>query len=85
MRSKNVSAGGAPLLEPAADVVIDFTDSAPVDLGGLTLLLTAQQMAQETDRKVWLRALPHRTWQLLYALGLEDCFELFPAGGEAMN
>lgn len=85
MRHKNPMAGGIPLVEPSADVVIDFTDSAPVDLGTLTLLLTAQQMAQETDRRVWLRALPHRTWQLLHALGLEGCFELFPAGGDPMN
>lgn len=85
MRHKDLSAGGAALLEREADVVIDFTGSAPVDLGGLSLLLTAQQMAHEADRRVWLRALPHRTWQLLHALGLEGRFELFPAGGEPMN
>ena len=85
MRPKDLNADRGPKLEPATDLVIGFTGSAPVDLGGLSLLLTAQNMAQEADRRVWLRALPHRTWQLLHALGLEGRFELFPSGGEPMN
>lgn len=85
MRHKDLSTDSGTLVEAGADLVIDFTDSAPVDLGGLSLLLTAQQMAHEADRRVWLRALPVRTWQLLHALGLEGRFELFPTGGEPMN
>lgn len=87
MRHKDPGSGfgAVPAVEPGVDLVIDFTDSAPVDLGGLSLLLTAQRMAEQADRRVWLRALPDRTWQLLHALGLESCFELFPAGGDPMN
>ncbi len=84
MRHKDLGSG-EPVVDPATDVVIDFTGRAPVDLGGLSLLLTAQQLAEEDHRRLWLRALPDRTWQILHALGLEGCFELFPSGGDPMN
>ena len=61
-----------------ADLVFDFSGVGHVDLGGLSLLLTARQIAQEDSRDVWVRALPDDTWQVLYALGLQDYFRLFP-------
>ena len=60
------------------DLVFDFSGVGHVDLGGLSLLLTARQLAQESSRDVWVRALPDDTWQVLYALGLQDYFRLFP-------
>jgi anti-anti-sigma regulatory factor len=60
------------------DLVFDFSGVGHVDLAGLSLLLTARQMAQEDSRDVWVRALPDDTWQVLYALGLQDYFRLFP-------
>ena len=61
-----------------ADLVFDFSGVGHVDLGGLSLLLTARQLAHEDSRDVWVRALPDDTWQVLYALGLQDYFRLFP-------
>jgi anti-anti-sigma regulatory factor len=60
------------------DLVFDFSGVGHVDLAGLSLLLTARQMAREDSRDVWVRALPDDTWQVLYALGLQDYFRLFP-------
>ena len=61
-----------------SDLVFDFSGVGHVDLGGLSLLLTARQLAHEDSRDVWVRALPDDTWQVLYALGLQDYFRLFP-------
>jgi anti-anti-sigma regulatory factor len=61
-----------------ADLVFDFSGVGHMDLGGLSLLLTARQLAQEDSRDVWVRALPDDAWQVLYALGLQDYFRLFP-------
>jgi anti-anti-sigma regulatory factor len=60
------------------DLVFDFSGVGHVDLGGLSLLLTARQLAREDSRDVWVRALPDDAWQVLYALGLQDYFRLFP-------
>lgn len=61
-----------------ADLVFDFSGVGHVDLGGLSLVLTARQLAQESSRDVWVRGLPDDAWQVLYALGLQDYFRLFP-------
>ena len=60
------------------DLVFDFSGVGHVDLASLSLLLTAREMAQQDSRVVWVRALPDDTWQVLYALGLQDYFRLFP-------
>lgn len=57
-----------------SDVLIDFTDSHVVDFAGLTLLLTAQRLAQSEDRQVWLMGLPENAWRVLEAMGLDDLF-----------
>jgi anti-anti-sigma regulatory factor len=60
------------------DLVFDFSGVGHVDLAGLSILLTARQLAQQDSRDVWVRALPDDTWRVLYALGLQDYFRLFP-------
>ena len=62
----------------AADLVFDFSGVGHVDLAGLSLLLTARQLAQEDSRDVWVRGLPDDTWRVLYQLGLQNYFRLFP-------
>lgn len=62
----------------ASDLVFDFSGVGHVDLGGLSLLLTARQIAREDSRDVWVRGLPDDTWRVLYGLGLQDYFRLFP-------
>ena len=56
------------------DVLIDVTDSQVVDFEGLTLLLTAQRLAQSEDRQVWLMGLPENDWAVLESMGLADLF-----------
>ena len=67
--------GGAPI---GTDLVFDYCGVAEMDLADLSLLLTARQLAQEDCRDVWVRGLPDDTWRVLYALGLQDYFRLFP-------
>ena len=45
-----------------ADLAFDFSGVGHVNLGGLSLLLTARQLAQEDSRDMWVRALPDDTW-----------------------
>lgn len=63
---------------PGADVVFDFSDQKTPDLGGLSLLLTAQQLASSEDRRVWIKDLPYQTWQILITMGLSELFLRFP-------
>lgn len=67
--------GGA---EIGTDLVFDFSGVGHVDLAGLAMMLTARQLAQEDSRDVWVRGLPDEAWRVLYALGLQDYFRLFP-------
>jgi anti-anti-sigma regulatory factor len=68
-----------------SDVLIDFTDSHVVDFEGLTLLLTAQQLAQSEDRQVWLMGLPENAWSVLRAMGLDELFVRVSSPGELLN
>ena len=68
-----------------SDVLIDFTDSHVVDFEGLTLLLTAQRLAQSEDRQVWLMGLPENAWSVLQAMGLADLFVRVSAPAEQPN
>lgn len=61
-----------------SDLVFDFSGVAPLDLAGLSWVLTARQIASEDRRDVWLRGLPSGTWRVLHSLGLQDYFRLFP-------
>lgn len=69
----------------APDLIFDFSGVQVPDLGDLSLLLTARMLAEEEERRVWVRALPEPTWRLLQALGLAHLFELFPNGTEFAN
>ena len=62
-----------------SDIVIDFAGQQIFDLSGLTMLLTAQQIADSEKKQIWLMDLPERTWILLEALGLNDLFEFLPS------
>jgi anti-anti-sigma regulatory factor len=61
------------------DLVFDFSGVGHVDLAGLSMMLTARELAQADSRDVWVRALPDDAWRVLYALGLQDYFRLFPS------
>lgn len=67
------------------DVVYDFDGIGSPDLGALCMVLTARNLAESDDQRVWLHALPEPTWKLLEALGLEHYFEFMPATEEAAN
>ena len=67
--------GAAPT---SSDLVFDFSGVGHVDLAGLSMMLTARQLAQQDSRDVWVRGLPDDAWRVLYALGLQDYFRLFP-------
>ena len=64
------------------DLIFAFSGGEKLDLHGLSLLLTARQMAHENDRSVWVSGLSRRSWMLLKALGLEGMFKAFPPSGE---
>lgn len=68
--------------DPPADLLFAFSGGERLDLYGLSLLLTARQMAYEDDRSVWVSGLSRRSWMLLKALGLEGMFKAFPPSGE---
>ena len=68
-----------------SDVLIDFTDSHVVDFEGLTLLLTAQRLAQSQDRQVWLMGLPENAWAVLESMGLADLFVRVSSPGGQPN
>ena len=72
------TAGGKP-----TDLIFAFSGGEKLDLHGLSLLLTARQMAHEDDRSVWVSGLSQRSWMLLKALGLEGMFKPFPGSGDA--
>ena len=70
---------------PELDLVIDFHGTQILDLAGLTMLLTAQQIADSENRQVWLMDLPEGAWRLLKALGLDDLFACVPRLGDQPN
>jgi hypothetical protein len=65
-----------------SDLIFAFSGGEKLDLHGLSLLLTARQMAEADDRSVWVSGLSQRSWMLLKALGLEGMFKAFPPSGE---
>jgi len=64
------------------DLIFAFSGGERLDLYGLSLLLTARQLAHEDDRSVWVAGLSRHSWMLLKALGLEDMFKAFPPAGQ---
>jgi hypothetical protein len=68
-----------------ADLLFDYTGVGPVDVKGLSLLLTARLLPEQRDRKVWVRGLPYAAWRFLQAGGLDHLFRLFPISVEPAN
>lgn len=66
-------------------VVFDFTNGATPDPRDLALLVTARMLAERNERPVWVRALPHRAWEVLEAMGLAHLFRFFPMGSSGEN
>ena len=71
--------------EPRPDLVFDFTDLDGMDVYGLSLVLTAGQMARDEDRVVWLAGMNPRTAHILGSLGLSDFFRFMPTGAGRRN
>lgn len=67
------------------DLVFDFSEMERPDLGGMVLVLTARQIAEDDDRRVWVKSMSARMRELLHALGLEHLFEDFPGNGDYTN
>ena len=60
------------------DLVVDLTGINHLDLESLALILTAQQQAEQEDRRVWLAGVPLRIWKTLDDMGLGRLFSFFP-------
>lgn len=73
---------GPDVRTPGQGLVFDFAGMQTPDIRDLALLLTARMLAERDERAVWVRALPHRSWEILHAMGLAHLFRLFPAGGD---
>lgn len=66
-----------------ADLIFDFTGIHTLDVRSLSLLLTAQQVADRDARTVWVAGLPKQVWSVFRAMGLDDFFREFPGRGDA--
>ena len=60
------------------DLIFDFTGIHTLDVQSLSLLLTAQQVADADGSTVWVAGLPERVWSVFRAMGLDDFFREFP-------
>ncbi len=63
------------------DLIFDFTGIHTLDVKSLSLLLTAQQVADRDGNTVWVAGLPERVWSVFRAMGLDDFFREFPGRG----
>ncbi len=63
--------------EDGHHVVFDFTGLEQANVGDLALILTARLFNGPAD-SVWVRALPHRTAQILEYLRLDHLFRRMP-------
>lgn len=66
-----------------ADLIFDFTGIQTLDVRSLSLLLTAQQVADRDGSTVWVAGLPEQVWSVFRAMGLDDFFREFPGKGDA--
>ena len=64
------------------DLVVDLTGINHLDLESLALILTAQQQAEQEDRRVWLAGVPLRIWKTLDDMGLGRLFSFFPVSAQ---
>jgi hypothetical protein len=70
--------------EPETDIVFDFTGLHRPALTDLALILTAR-LHSEPDDRVWVRAVPRGTWNVLQALGLDHLFHVYPGPDKDPN
>lgn len=70
--------------EAETDIVFDFTGLHRPALTDLALILTAR-LSSDPENRVWVRALPKGTWNVLEALGLDHLFLLYPGPGKDPN
>jgi len=70
--------------EAETDIVFDFTGLHRPALTDLALILTAR-LNSEPENRVWVRALPRSTWNVLQALGLDHLFLVYPGPGKVPN
>lgn len=77
-------AGEAPRDSIDHELVFDFTGLRRPELRDLSFVLTAR-LQNDPDDRVWVRALPSSTWQVLQALGLDHLFWACPRTGESVN
>jgi hypothetical protein len=75
---------GAENARPETDLVFDFEGLHRPDLCDLALILTARLQAPAEER-VWVRALPYATWNLLQDLGVDHLFHVYPGVEEEMD
>jgi anti-anti-sigma regulatory factor len=64
--------------DAVSDLIFDFSELEGLDLKGLAMLLTAQQVADRNAQTVWLAGLPRRVWKVFRAMGLDEYFREFP-------
>ena len=64
------------------DLIFDFSGINSLDVRSLSLLLTAQQVADRDGNTVWVAGLPERVWSVFRAMGLDDFFREFPEEGD---
>jgi anti-anti-sigma regulatory factor len=77
-----VEAKGSRTNPRAKDLVLDLSGARDLNVANLSLLLTAQQQAQEEDRAVWLAGVPFEVWRSLHIMGLGSFFKPFPTSGK---
>ncbi len=59
-------------------LIFDVSDMGQMNVGDLSLLLTASRLARKKNLEVWITGLPGRSWAMLHALGLGGEFKQFP-------
>jgi len=77
-----VGSEGSRTKPRGTDLVLDLSGIRELDVANLSLLLTAQQQAQEEDRAIWLAGVPFEVWRSLHTMGLGSFFKPFPISGE---
>ncbi len=70
--------------ERVEDLIFDFTGLRRPELRDLSFILTARLQSEDDDR-VYVRALPTGTWDLLQSMGLDHLFWAYPRGSDVQN
>ncbi len=84
MRHDGKDGSSAKDLRSAEHVVFDFTGLDQLDVGDLSLILTARLQSGPAEH-VWVRSLPPQTARILRVLRLDHLFRAYPKGSEALH